>query len=170
MPRFGITGHVYLTPPSEPLVYQAIRDALRPYAGTDLVGISCIAQGADSIFARVVLDLGGRLEVLVPAENYRAKQVPPEYEAAFDDLLTKAASVRVLPFAEADSEAYEAANQILVEVSDLVLAVWDGRSGGGKGTTASVVEYARKHGVPVEVIWPDGADRSVSWGDGALTS
>jgi hypothetical protein len=143
--RFGITGHVNLTPSSEPLVYQAIRDALGPYAGADLVGVSCIAPGADSIFARVVLDLGGRLEVLVPAENYRAKQVPPEYAAAFDDLVTKAVSVRVLPYAEADSEAYE--------------AVWDGRSDGGRGSTASVVRYAQSHGKPVQVIWPEGAER-----------
>jgi hypothetical protein len=157
--RFGITGHVNLTPSSEPLVYQAIRDALGPYAGADLVGVSCIAPGADSIFARVVLDLGGRLEVLVPAENYRAKQVPPEYAAAFDDLVTKAVSVRVLPYAEADSEAYEAANQILVEVSDRVFAVWDGRSDGGRGSTASVVRYAQSHGKPVQVIWPEGAER-----------
>jgi hypothetical protein len=159
VPRFGITGHVNLTPASEPLVYRAISAALAPYAGTGLTGISCIAQGADSIFARVVLDLGGRLEVLVPAENYRAKRVPPDYAPEFDALIDKAADVRVLPFADADPDAYEAANQILVSVSDLVFAVWDGNSSGGKGSTASVVEYARSRGVPVEVIWPEGVQR-----------
>jgi hypothetical protein len=141
------------------LVYRAISDALKPYAGMTLTGISCIAQGADSIFARVVLDLGGRLEVLVPAENYRAMKVPPDYAREFDELIDKAAAVRVLPFADADPEAYEAANQEMVEVSDLVLAVWDGNHGGGRGSTASTVEYARAKGVPVEVIWPEGAQR-----------
>lgn len=159
MPRFGITGHVNLTPASEPLVYQALSTALAPYAGTDLTGISCIAQGADAIFAQVVLALGGRLEVLVPAENYRAKKVGPDYAEKFDELLDRAAVVRVLPFADADPAAYEAANQELVALSDLVLAVWDGGSGGGRGSTASVVEYARAKGVPVEVIWPEGAQR-----------
>jgi hypothetical protein len=106
-----------------------------------------------------VLDLGGRLEVLVPAENYRAKKVPPDYVHQFDELIDKAARVRVLPFADADPDAYEAANQELVALSDLVLAVWDGAVGGGKGSTASVVEYARAKGVPVEVIWPEGAQR-----------
>src|SRR5262249_26486477 len=153
------TGHVNLTPASEPLVYRAISDALAPYAGTELTGISCIAQGADSIFARVVLDLGGRLEVLVPAENYRAKKVSPDYVRQFDELIDKAAAVRILPYAEADPEAYEAANQEMVAISDMVLAVWDGHRGGGKGSTASVVEYARAKGVPVEVIWPAGVQR-----------
>jgi len=152
-------GHVNLTPASEPLLYQAITDALTPYVDAGLTGISCIAQGADSIFARVVLDLGGRLEVLVPAENYRAKKVPPDYARVFDELIGKAAEVRVLPFAEADPEAYDAANQVMVSASDLVFAVWDGNAGGGKGSTASVVEYARAKGVPVEVIWPEGAQR-----------
>jgi len=97
--------------------------------------------------------------VLVPAENYRAKRVPPEDAPQFDELLDRAARVRVLPFAEADRDAYEAANQEMVSASDLVLAVWDGRYDGGKGSTASVVKYARAKGVPVEVIWPDGAQR-----------
>jgi len=159
LPRFGITGHVNLTADSVPLVYRAITDALSPYAGTDLTGVSCIARGADSIFAKVVLDLGGRLEVVVPAENYRAKKVPPEDAPQFDELLDRAAQVKVLPYAEADPEAYEAANQEMVAVSDLVFAVWDGRHDGGKGSTASTVKYAQAKGVPVEVIWPDGAER-----------
>jgi hypothetical protein len=160
LPRFGITGHVNLTPASIPLVYQAIADALTPYAGAGLTGVSCIAGGADSIFARAVLDLGGRLEVLVPAENYRAKKVPPDDAPQFDELLRRADDVRVLPFPEANGEAYEAANQAMVSVSDRVLAVWDGQHGAAKGSTASVVEYARAKGVPVEVIWPDGVERS----------
>jgi hypothetical protein len=159
LPRFGITGHVNLTPATEPLVYHALSEALAPYAGAELTGISCIAQGADAIFAQVVLALGGRLEVLVPAENYRDKKVSAEYGAKFDELIDKAAVVRVLPFADADPDAYDAANQQLVALSDLVLAVWDGVTGSGKGSTASVVEYARAKGVPVEVIWPEGAQR-----------
>lgn len=68
MARFGITGHMNLTAGSVPLIYQALRAALEPYTGDELVGISCIARGADSIFAQVVLDLGGKLEVLLPVQ------------------------------------------------------------------------------------------------------
>jgi hypothetical protein len=159
LPRFGITGHVKLTPVSESLVYRAITAALAPYAGAELTGISCIAQGADSIFARVVLDLGGRLEVLVPAQNYRTEKVPADYAEEFDDLVAKATDVRVLPFTDASPDAYEAANREMVAMSDLVLAVWDGTVSGAKGGTASVVSYARAKGIPVEVIWPEGAQR-----------
>jgi len=160
VPRFGITGHVNLTPASGPLVYQAIVDELRPYAGPGLTGVSCIARGADAIFAQAVLDLGGRLEVLVPAEDYR-DNVGPDYIPHYDDLLHRAASVSVLPFAKAGRDAYEAANHQLVDSSlDRLFAVWDGIADERQGNTASVVVYARSVAVPVQVLWPDGVARA----------
>jgi hypothetical protein len=38
----------------------------------DVTGLSCLADGADQIFARAVTDLGGKLEVIIPASEYRA--------------------------------------------------------------------------------------------------
>ena len=35
------------------------------------MGLSCLADGAYQIFARAVVDLGGGLEVFVPAAQYR---------------------------------------------------------------------------------------------------
>lgn len=52
-------------------------ELLRLLSGVgDLVGVSCIARGADSVFAQVVLDVGGRLEVVLPSRNYRRR---PDY-------------------------------------------------------------------------------------------
>jgi hypothetical protein len=157
--RLGITGHMNLTAGSLPLVYQALREALAPYAGDELVGISCIARGADSVFAQVVLDLGGKLEVLLPASNYRETKVKPDHAAQFDELTRRAVTVRALPFSEANRDAYKAVNEALVSSCDRLFAIWDGQTGTDKGSTASVVEYARSQGVPVEIIWPAGAKR-----------
>lgn len=159
MPRFGITGHMNLTPASLSLVYHAVREALVPYAGDELSGVSCIAQGADSIFAQVVLDLGGKLEVLLPAANYRETKVKPSHAEQFDDLMDRATTVRLMPFDEANRDAYEAANEALVSSCDRLYAVWDGQTGIDKGSTAAVVAYARSRDVPVEIIWPEGAQR-----------
>src|SRR5690242_14254630 len=145
-----------LTPDSVPLVYKAITEALGPYAGDGLTGISCIARGADSIFGQAVLDVGGRLEVVLPAAGYREKKVKPDHLPQFDELLRRATAVRVMPFAEANRLAYEAANEALVKSADLLVAVWDGQSGADQGSTASVVAYARAQGVRVEVVWPPG--------------
>ncbi len=52
-----------------------------------------------------------------------------------------------------------AANRHLLRHADLLYAVWDGRPARGWGGTADVVREARELGLPVEVIWPDGATR-----------
>jgi hypothetical protein len=54
VPRIAITGHINLTPDSVPLVYKAINGALALYVADELTGISYIARGADSVFARLV--------------------------------------------------------------------------------------------------------------------
>jgi hypothetical protein len=159
VPRIAVTGHMNLTPDSEPVVSQALKEALARYSPADLVGISCIARGADSIFAEAVLDLGGALEVVVPSTNYRETKVKPDHATQFDALLSRATTVHTLPHAAANRQAYEAANEVLVSTCDVLFAVWDGQSGVDKGSTASLVDYARRRNVPVQVIWPAGAAR-----------
>ena len=70
--RIAITGHRGLPADTEHLVDQAIRNQLAESVTDDhLIGVSILADGADQIFARAVLDLGGQLEVVVPATRYR---------------------------------------------------------------------------------------------------
>ena len=38
-------------------------------------------------------------------------------------------------------------------------AVWDGEPARAYGGTADVVAEARKRGIPVTIIWPEGASR-----------
>ena len=159
MPRIAITGHMNLTADTVPLIYKAITGALALYAANELTGISCLARGADSVFAQAILDLGGKLEVLLPAAGYREQKIKPDHAPQFDELTRRATTVRVMPFKEANRVAYEATNEVLVSTCDTLYAVWDGQSGADKGSTGSVVEYARSLGVPVEIIWPQGASR-----------
>jgi hypothetical protein len=66
----------------------------------------------------------------------------------------------VMPHATANSEAYEAANAVLLERADRLVAVWNGQPPTGRdGGTADVVYEAREVGLPVDVVWPDGASR-----------
>lgn len=121
--------------------------------------MTCPARGADQVFARVVLDLGGSIEVVFPAADYRARKVKPGNVAEFDDLIAKAATVYTMPFAESGREAYMAASEHLLATVEQLIAVWDGEPSGGFGGTADVVEAAVGRGLPVIVVWPEGADR-----------
>jgi hypothetical protein len=156
--RVGITGHMNLTPESVPLVAADLRKVLSEHDGP-LVGVSCLARGADQVFARVVLELGGRLDVVIPAADYRERKVKPDNREEFEELIGQATDVRVLPFETSNREAYVAANEAVFAGVDALVAVWDGAKPDGKGGTADTVEAARARGIPVTVVWPDGAAR-----------
>ncbi|MBX6765879.1 MAG: hypothetical protein IRY90_01750 [Actinomadura rubrobrunea] len=157
MPRIAISGHRGLPPETERLVDRALRAAIADRHGP-FVGLSCLADGADQIFARAVHDHGYALEVIVPAEKYR-DGLPEEAHAEYDRLLAAAATVHRLPYVESDSEAHMAASAFMLDRADELWAVWDGKPARGYGGTADVVAYAREHGIPVRVFWPDGARR-----------
>ncbi|WP_329228057.1 MULTISPECIES: hypothetical protein [unclassified Streptomyces] len=159
MTTLAVTGHIDLTEETVPLVRAALRELLGPYSG-DLTGISCIAAGADSLFAEEVSAIGGRLIVVIPSLDYRSAVVRPEDAPVFDHLSETAVEVRTLPYETADRAAYEAANAELLKGADRLVAVWDGTPPSGRGGgTADLVEEAGRAGIPVDVVWPDGAAR-----------
>lgn len=160
MTTIAVTGHMDLTDESVPLVRAELDKTLAAYDPASLVGVSCIAKGSDSLFAEVVLAAGGSLVVVIPSQDYRQAKVKPDHAETFDRLVEAADEVLVMPHETANRQAYEAANAVLLERADRLVAVWNGQPPGGKGGgTADVVYEAREAGVPVDVIWPDGASR-----------
>jgi hypothetical protein len=155
--RIAISGHRGLNAHTATSIDQEIRSKLSGHA-TNLIGISCLADGADQIFARAVIDLGGTLEAVIPAEKYR-ESLPAEAHAEYDNLLSQAVAVHRLPFVESTSESHMAASKLMIDGADELFAVWDGKPARGYGGTADVVAYARDHQTPVEIVWPTGAQR-----------
>lgn len=156
--RLGITGHRGLPEDVEQLVRAALVAVVEQYPPTDLVGVSCIADGPDAWFAQAVLDHGGQIEAVIPAEAYR-ESLPDSHHATYDELLRRASEVHSTGLKESNSEAHQAGSEILVGIVDLLVAVWDGQPARGYGGTADVVAYAERTGVPHSVIWPEGAAR-----------
>ncbi|MBB5933796.1 hypothetical protein [Streptomyces zagrosensis] len=160
MTILAVTGHMDLTDTAIPLVRAALRDVLHYRSDGDLVGLSCIAAGADSLFAEAVLEVGGRLVVVIPSRDYRQAKVKLQHAETFDRLSQAAYEVLVMPHETANRAAYEAANAVLLARADRLIAVWDGAPPSGKGGgTADVVLAAREAGTPVDVVWPEGAQR-----------
>nr|WP_161560610.1 hypothetical protein [Streptomyces antimycoticus] len=160
MTTVAVTGHMDLTDESVPLVRGALDTLLVGHDPATLVGVSCIAKGSDSLFADAVLAVGGSLVVVIPSQDYRQAKVRPDHAETFDRLVEAADEVLAMPHETANRQAYEAANAVLLERADRLMAVWDGQPPSGKGGgTADVVSEARHAGVPVDVVWPDGASR-----------
>ncbi|GAB1516348.1 hypothetical protein [Actinophytocola sp. KF-1] len=159
MPRIGITGHSSLSETTAQRVAEELRTVLSTYAADELVGLTCLARGADQIFARVVIELGGSLEVVLPAADYRERKVKPDNAAEFDALIAQATAVHTMPLPESNREAYLTASEHILAEADEIVAVWDGAPPDGKGGTGDVVRAAREQGTPVTVVWPEGATR-----------
>jgi hypothetical protein len=92
--RVAVSGHRQLTAKVAALVSAGIEAELDRLAATgpDLVGLSCLADGADQIFALAVLNRGGSIEAIVPAELYR-DGIPDEDQPAYDALLGRASEI-----------------------------------------------------------------------------
>ncbi|NBE50739.1 hypothetical protein [Streptomyces boluensis] len=160
MTTIAVTGHMDLTHESVPLVRAALADLLKAYSADELTGISCIAAGSDSLFAEALLEADGRLVVVLPSQDYRQAKVKPDHAETFDRLVEVADEVLVMPYETANRQAYESANLTLLERAERLVAVWNGEPPSGKGGgTADVVVEARNAGLPVDVVWPEGAAR-----------
>ncbi|MFG2821711.1 hypothetical protein ACGFX4_20050 [Kitasatospora sp. NPDC048365] len=156
--RVGITGHRGLTGPIAETVRELLQRTAADYIPADLTAVTCLADGPDTWWADAVLDRGGRIEAVVPAQDYRAG-LPDWHHADYDRLLQAASDVHETGLTASTSEAHMAGSEILVGLSDEILAVWDGLPARGYGGTADVVDYARNLAVPVHILWPTGAVR-----------
>jgi len=152
MTCIGITGHQRLDHSDAwPWVAGAMADELATLK-PPLVGITSLAVGADQLFARLVLERGGELRAVLPfADIERSFSI--EDVRAYRDLASRA-TIEALATRGTDEDAYLAAGRRIVDLSDIVLAVWNGRPARGRGGTADIVAYAIDRGVPLIHIDP----------------
>lgn len=152
----GVTGHRSLADPAGVRVaVDVVLDRLDP----PLTAVSSLAEGADRLVARAVLDRPeGRLVALLPLEpdDYVADFADEASCEEFNELLAAADEVRVIaPPAPDDGSreaAYERAGRAVLEGCDVLVALWDGGPGRGRGGTAELVAEARERGRWVVVV------------------
>lgn len=156
MRTIGISGHQK----APGVVWRLMESRVTHLLGSPpFRGVSSLAAGADQKFADLVIRLGGDLLVVVPSDNYVASFERSTDRTRFEVLLNQAVSTERLDYDEPSEDAFLAAGRRVVDLCDLLVAVWDGLPAQGKGGTADVVAYARHQGKPVEVIWPAGVKR-----------
>lgn len=158
MTTIGVTGHQNI--PSEALTFvkKGIADVISR-SGKQPIGVSSLAAGADQLFANTLLKAGGLLHVVVPCHDYEKTFSEQTNLDCFIDLLKKADIVETLDNPAPSEEAFLEAGHRVVDLSDLLIAVWDGKAAKGKGGSADVVDYAREHGREIVILWPAGLIR-----------
>jgi hypothetical protein len=155
--RLGVTGHRALA--DVDAATQAVDAALdRIERGVKVLEVrSLLAEGADRLVTEQVMRRSRtRIAAVLPLapDDYANDFDDPASVAAFRRLLEEAASVEVAPAGPDPSReaAYERAGHVVVDTSDVLLALWDGGASRGRGGTAEMVAYARSRGVAVEVV------------------
>lgn len=150
--RIGITGHQHLNDATAwKWVEGVIRSELLALS-PPLVGITSLAIGADQLLARLVLALGGQIHAILPYQDIDRSFMLDDLHT-FRKLVDKA-EIEVLNTPGTDQDAYLAAGLRVVDLSELLMAVWDDQPAEGKGGTADVVAYAERKGVPLIYINP----------------
>ncbi|MFF7978671.1 hypothetical protein ACFZDK_06010 [Streptomyces sp. NPDC007901] len=156
--RVGVTGHRSIPPSVLPFVRSELRRQLSR-TDVELEALSCLAAGADQLFADIALAHGVPVTAVIPGMDYEAHLGDEEARATYRRILRSCTTRVDLPLQPTHEQAYFAAGCWVVEHSDHLIAVWDGRPARGPGGTGDVVAYARRLGVPVTVLWQPGVRR-----------
>lgn len=157
MTAVGCTGHQQMPGAAVRHADTRLRELLEGVPS--LTGITSLAAGADQLFGRAVLDVGGALHAVIPCRRYEAAFQDAAARSAYEELLGAAARIDELPYGEPSEEAFFAAGKAIADACDRLVAVWDGEPARGLGGSGDVVAYARSLGRPVDIVWPDGLTR-----------
>ncbi len=121
--------------------------------------ISPLAEGSDRFVAETGLALGFELQCPVPfsREEYEKDFQSEDSRLRFHELVGKATAVleldgsrNTIESPDLESRSYEAAGRMVLNQSDVMVAIWDGDPG-KKGGTGQMVTEAERFGIPI--IW-----------------
>jgi hypothetical protein len=149
--RLGIVGHRELDAEAAAFVGSSsstlLSDALA--ASGDVVAISALAEGADTLFAEAALSVNVPLEVVRPFSCYADDFLTEHSRKRYRTLAAAARKETRLRFTARSTHAYEAAMQWVVENCDVLVAAWDGGPGRGREGTAQAIRHAALIGRPL---------------------
>jgi hypothetical protein len=156
MISIGVTGHRILTgrrkiEASIELVLTHIQSTF-PDQGYTL--FSPLAEGADCLFAEKGLQLlPAKLVVPLPlaVPEYLQDFTSEKTKHKFKQLFDLAEEVVYIPAQETREQAYRVTGEYVVLHSDILVAIWDGRSAQGPGGVGEVTQLARQRNLPM--VW-----------------
>lgn len=164
MVAIGVTGHRKLVDEEQLLsgVDQALNHIQEAFPNSRITIISPLAEGADRLVAwRAMANNDADLVVplLLDVEEYMLDFSRISSKAEFVTLLEQAAQVIELPALKNREASYLAAGRYVLEKSDALIAIWDGRPARGIGGTGQIVAQAREQMKPMAWIFAENRDQ-----------
>lgn len=144
----GIIGHQHLgSKATESWVRQMLDQLIENHRVTR--GFTNLAAGADQLYAELLASRGIPYTPVLPCRRYEEAFQDEAARERFNKLLLAAPRIVWLDFDRPSQIAFFEAGKEVVERSDMVFAIWDGKPARGFGGTADVVSYALTRQIPV---------------------
>jgi len=150
--RLGVIGHRHLGDEAtrgyvQHCCTRALAVARERHA--ELVAVSALADGADSVFAQAALSLGVPLELVTPHLRLSGDTWTGVNRDQYRALRARAVRESVTHFDRESPQAYRRSMQWVVIKSHVLVVVWDGKERGSTGGTWETVALARQLGKPM---------------------
>ena len=162
MTNIGVTGHRFLNDTKK--LIKGVDSALEmiekkfeaPY-----IFYSSLAEGADRLVAQRAFlrweDVSLIVPLPLPIEDYMKDFESLVSKAEFLNLLDLAEHIYVVAPEKPRDQAYAAAGEFILEVADVLVAIWDGEEPQGEGGTGYVVAKSREQLLPL--VWIHAGNR-----------
>jgi len=137
--RIGITGHQNLSVSVIAWIKQEILIEIKQLNIDD--AYSCLAIGADQIFAEIILENKIPLIAIIPCVHYETT-FDSKGLISYNKLLKQSKSIIQLNFQKPSEEAFFEAGKTVISNSDILFAIWNSLPAKGLGGTADIVSIA----------------------------
>jgi hypothetical protein len=139
--KIGITGHQQLgSGATITWLSDALEKSIRQYH-IDL-GITSLAVGADQLYATVLRRAHIPYIAVIPSADYEATFQNTNDLERYQEFLRSASERIQLPFEKPSETAFYEAGKQIANLSDMLLAIWNGLPAKGLGGTGDIVQYA----------------------------
>ena len=139
--KVGITGH-------QNLIDTATIDWLTKEVENEIKKMkieeaySCLAIGADQLFAKIILAHKISLIAIIPCREYEQTFNSDDIEI-YKSFINHATNKIQLAFDSPSEEAFYEAGKTVIKNSDVIFAFWNNLPAKGLGGTADIVSYAK---------------------------
>lgn len=150
--KVGITGHQNLgTNSTIAWIKDSLERQISKYSVT--CGITSLAVGADQLYAQILKEKSIQFTAIIPSDKYE-KTFTGSDLIKYQELLSQAKEKVQMNFIAPEEKAFLEAGKEMVNQSDIVFAIWDGKKAKGLGGTGDIVQYALQKNKTVVHINP----------------
>ncbi len=105
-------------------------------------GVTCLASGADELFAELLRHESISYTAVIPCINY---ETTFEKEGLKKFVFSKSRASKLIELNNDNpsEKAFDEAGNTVVDNSEILIAIWNGQEAKGLGGTADIVEYAK---------------------------